>query len=111
MVCACTHIAAVLSDHAPAFLPACLCACCMHTVPTATTDMPELMGPALFQNMDPAQLAQLQKMAAQVCVCAVQPPTDLAGKAVAALLGVVQPQEQSCTAAVHLEGGCGTVAY
>jgi hypothetical protein len=29
--------------------------------------MPELMGAAsLFNNMDPAQLAQLQKMAAQV---------------------------------------------
>jgi hypothetical protein len=36
-----------------------------------TTDMPELMGPALFQNMDPAQLAQLQKMAAQVRVLSV----------------------------------------
>lgn len=33
---------------------------------SAAADMPELMGPALFQNMDPAQLAQLQKMAAQV---------------------------------------------
>lgn len=43
----------------PTYLPACLCA----------ADMPELMGPALFQNMDPEQLAQLQKMAAQVCVC------------------------------------------
>lgn len=30
------------------------------------TDMPELMGASMFNNLDPAQLAQLQKMAAQV---------------------------------------------
>jgi hypothetical protein len=42
----------------------CCCCCCLHV------DMPELMGGGLnmnmFNNMDPAQLAQLQKMAAQV---------------------------------------------
>lgn len=47
--------------------PDCLPAC-INTILCNVTDMPELMGinPAMFNNMDPAQLAQLQKMAAQV---------------------------------------------
>jgi hypothetical protein len=37
----------------------------LHVTPSHT-DMPELMGASMFNNLDPAQLAQLQKMAAQV---------------------------------------------
>ena len=42
------------------------CACVVPVVLCVALDMPELMGASLFNNMDPAQLAQLQKMAQQV---------------------------------------------